>query len=431
MKKLFLALVLLLLPLGVKASEYYIAIDNGQEIIYEEYEVVFKDWLYYFKPSPFGIYEINDIHYVNNVANAFIYYSLGDYFATIQMMIYQNTHPNYHIFLTDESFNYLDNSKTVNYILNQISVFDVNPEFAGKTYYLNTSEELTLEHPYLSRYVLDDYEIIDDKVTFSFSEAGEYIIEFKNKPLNIVDNYFTTEGFQYKPFSIKIIVDDYYDLAIKTYINDVLVPNNISINNNIYKEEEIRLSAGSYNIIDNYTNKTYSYNLEEDSYLTINNYFVNRLETNINIDKICNNDNYYEFTKNDNIYEFSDSLPIGIYKIYTDNLEYVVDFSDESNYDINEGILTFNFYQEINNPPTEEKPEDLEDVQKPDDSETQIPIDDTPVVEPPKIDANDQGNVVIDIPDTNIAFKDNFIYYVEKKYYIFRNYFNNNLYSSI
>ena len=134
---------------------------------------------------------------------------------------------------------------------------------------------------------------------------------------------------------------------------------------------------------------------------------------------------------NDNIYEFSDSLPIGIYKIYTDNLEYVVDFSDESNYDINEGILTFNFYQEINNPPTEEKPEDLEDVQKPDDSETQIPIDDTPVVEPPKIDANDQGNVVIAIPDTNIAFKDNFIYYVEKKYYIFRNYFNNNLYSSI
>ena len=105
-----------MLPLSVKASEFYIAIDNGKEVIYEAYDVVFKDWHYYFKPSPFGTYEINDEYYIHNLAFAQGYYDGDEYFATIQMLIYQNTHPEYNFYLVDKNLEPFDNSWDVKYM---------------------------------------------------------------------------------------------------------------------------------------------------------------------------------------------------------------------------------------------------------------------------------------------------------------------------
>ena len=166
MKKLFLAAVILLLPLSVKASEFYIAIDNGKEVIYEAYDVVFKDWHYYFKPSPFGTYEINDKYYIHNLAFAQGYYDGDEYFATIQMLIYQNTHPEYNFYLVDKNLEPFDNSWDVKYILDRVTNFDTTPSFANETFYLDLNEELSLEATGLSRYIIDNQQIENDQGYF-------------------------------------------------------------------------------------------------------------------------------------------------------------------------------------------------------------------------------------------------------------------------
>lgn len=413
MKKLFLATVILLLPLSVKASEFYIAIDNGKEVIYEAYDVVFKDWHYYFKPSPFGTYEINDEYYIHNLAFAQGYYDGDEYFATIQMLIYQNTHPDYNFYLVDENFKTYDNSWDINYILELVKNFNTVPSFANETFYLDLNEELSLEYSGLSRYIIDDKQIENDQVTFSFAETGKYTINFEAPHLDIVDNYFTIETYVYKPFSIDIVVDRYYDLTLQTYNNGKLVTNNFSINGMSHNDSLVRLSAGTYEITDNYTNKTYTYELLEDSSFVINNYFINKLDTNISIDKICDEDACYEFTKNNNIYEFASGLDAHDYWIYSNDTIYNLDLTNTDNYEIDNGILTFKYFV------------DLTDEDAQDDTTNK----DTPTDEPQN-DA-DSEEIAVEVPDTNIAYMDNLTYYVEKKYYIINCIFNNNLFNSI
>ena len=412
MKKLFILVVMLLLPLSAKANEsqYYIAIDNGREIIYEQYTPVLIDWLYNFKVSPFGTYEINDAYYLNNLAEASTYLGTQENLATIQMLIYQNTHPDYNFYLVDENLNYYDNSAAIEYVLDKIAPYEITPDFANQTFYLDINEELALEHPSLSNYILDDFQINDNTVTMRFSDIGEYVINFHDLGINVAENnYFHTCYFLNKPFSIKVIVNNYYDLTIETYINDQLVTNDFSIDEFNYNDSQIRLSAGNYNIVDNYTNKTYNYELLEDSNLIINNYFVNRLETNIAIDKICDELGCYEFTRNNNIYEFSNKMATHNYQIYSDGTIYNVDFANKDNYEINNGKLTYKYF-----------------VKLPEDNESYIeePIITTPLENP-------NTEIIIAIPDTNITFMDNLTYYVEKKYYIFNNIGNYNLFTSI
>lgn len=413
MKKLFLAAVILLLPLSVKASEFYIAIDNGKEVIYEAYDVVFKDWHYYFKPSPFGTYEINDEYYIHNLAYAQGFYDGDEYFATIQMLIYQNTHPDYNFYLVDENFKAYDNSWDINYILELVKNFNTVPSFANETFYLDLNEELSLEYSGLSRYIIDDKQIENDQVTFSFAETGKYTINFEAPHLDIVDNYFTIETYVYKPFSIDIVVDRYYDLTLQTYNNGELVTNNFSINGMSHNDSLVRLSAGTYEITDNYTNKTYTYELLEDSNFVINNYFINKLDTNISIDKICDEDACYEFTKNNNIYEFASGLDAHDYWIYSNDTIYNLDLTNPDNYEIDNGILTFKYFVDL----TDE------------DAQDNTTNKDTPTDEPQN-DA-DSEEIAVEVPDTNITYMDNLTYYVEKKYYIINRIFNNNLFNSI
>lgn len=413
MKKLFLAAVILLLPLSVKASEFYIAIDNGKEVIYEAYDVVFKDWHYYFKPSPFGTYEINDEYYIHNLAYAQGFYDGDEYFATIQMLIYQNTHPDYNFYLVDENFKAYDNSWDINYILELVKNFNTVPSFANETFYLELNEELSLEYSGLSRYIIDDKQIENDQVTFSFAETGKYTINFEAPHLDIVDNYFTIETYVYKPFSIDIVVDRYYDLTLQTYNNGELVTNNFSINGMSHNDSLVRLSAGTYEITDNYTNKTYTYELLEDSSFVINNYFINKLDTNISIDKICDEDACYEFTKNNNIYEFASGLDAHDYWIYSNDTIYNLDLTNTDNYEIDNGILTFKYFVDL----TDE------------DAQDNTTNKDTPTDEPQN-DA-DSEEIAVEVPDTNITYMDNLTYYVEKKYYIINHIFNNNLFNSI
>ena len=421
MKKLFIAAVILLLPLSVKASEFYIAIDDGREVIYEAYDVVFKDWHYYFKPSPFGTYEINEEYYIHNLAYAQGFYDGDEYFATIQMLIYQNTHPEYDFYLVDKNLKPFDNSWDIDNIINTISYFERIPSFADKTFYLDLFEELSLEETGLSRYIVNGKQIENDQITLRFDETGKYTIDFEAPHLDIVDNYFTVDTYVLKPFSIEIVVDKYYDLTLETYNNGVLVTNNFSINGQSHNDSKIRLSAGTYEITDNYTNKIYTYELLDDSEFIINNYFINKLDTNISIDKICDEDTCYEFTKNNNIYEFASSLDAHSYQIYSSDTTYNLDLTNTDNYEIDNGILTFKYFVDLSD---EEQEETVDDEEKDTTNET------------PQVDESqnevENENVAIKVPDTNIAYMDNLTYYVEKKYYIFNNIFNsNNLFSSI
>ena len=423
MKKLFIAEVILLLPLSVKASEFYIAIDDGREVIYEAYDVVFKDWHYYFKPSPFGTYEINEEYYIHNLAYAQGFYDGDEYFATIQMLIYQNTHPEYDFYLVDKNLKPFDNSWDIDNIINTISYFEGTPSFADKTFYLDLFEELSLEATGLSRYIVNGKQIENDQITLRFDETGKYTIDFEAPHLDIVDNYFTVDTYVLKPFSIEIVVDKYYDLTLETYNNGVLVTNNFSINGQSHNDSKIRLSAGTYEITDNYTNKIYTYELLDDSEFIINNYFINKLDTNISIDKICDEDTCYEFTKNNNIYEFASSLDAHSYQIYSSDTTYNLDLTNTDNYEIDNGILTFKYFVDLSD---EEQKETVDDEEKDTTNET------PQVDEPQNEDESENENVAIKVPDTNIAYMDNLTYYVEKKYYIFNNIFNsNNLFSSI
>lgn len=380
-----------MIPTIVQASSYYIAIDNSKEIIYDKFEIIFKDWHYYFKISPFGNYELKDEYYLNNLAYAQGFYDSPEYFATIQMLIYKAVHPEYNIYLVDENFNYYDNKEIESYILELLEILDSTPKFADETFYLEKNEEITLSNNYLSRYIVDNYEIINDSITFQFTDNGIYEILFNVPKLDINNNYYTVEYYYSRPFYIKFIVEDYYNLGIKTYINDILVNNNITINENNYKETNIRLASKDYIIIDNYTNQKYDIMLDKNQDIIIKNYFINKLKTNLEITNICDENKCFNFSKENDFYEFKEALIPKEYQVYTKDNIYKVDFKNESSYEINEGRLTFNFY-------IEEKDEIKNE---------QIKEEDT---------------IFIDIPNTLITYLDNIYYYVKEKYYNNYNY---------
>lgn len=391
MKKILIALIIFMIPTIVQASSYYIAIDNSKEIIYDKFEIIFKDWHYYFKISPFGNYELKDEYYLNNLAYAQGFYDSPEYFATIQMLIYKAVHPEYNIYLVDENFNYYDNKEIESYILELLEILDSTPKFADETFYLEKNEEITLSNNYLSRYIVDNYEIINDSITFQFTDNGIYEILFNVPKLDINNNYYTVEYYYSRPFYIKFIVEDYYNLGIKTYINDILVNNNITINENNYKETNIRLASKDYIIIDNYTNQKYDIMLDKNQDIIIKNYFINKLKTNLEITNICDENKCFNFSKENDFYELKEALIPKEYQIYTKDNIYKVDFKNESSYEINEGRLTFNFY-------IEEKDEIKNE---------QIKEEDT---------------IFIDIPNTLITYLDNIYYYVKEKYYNNYNY---------
>ena len=391
MKKILIALIIFMIPTIVQASSYYIAIDNSKEIIYDKFEIIFKDWHYYFKISPFGNYELKDEYYLNNLAYAQGFYDSPEYFATIQMLIYKAVHPEYNIYLVDENFNYYDNKEIESYILELLEILDSTPKFADETFYLEKNEEITLSNNYLSRYIVDNYEIINDSITFQFTDNGIYEILFNVPKLDINNNYYTVEYYYSRPFYIKFIVEDYYNLGIKTYINDILVNNNITINENNYKETNIRLASKDYIIIDNYTNQKYDIMLDKDQKIIIKNYFINKLKTNLEITNICDENKCFNFSKENDFYEFKEALIPKEYQVYTKDNIYKVDFKNESSYEINEGRLIFNFY-------IEEKDEIKNE---------QIKEEDT---------------IFIDIPNTLITYLDNIYYYVKEKYYNNYNY---------
>lgn len=400
MKKILIAIIIFMIPIIANATSYYIAIDKGNEIIYDKFDIVFKDWHYYFKISPFGNYEIKDEYYLNNIAFAQGFYDSPEYFATIQMLIYKTVHPEYNIYLVDENFNYYDNTEIEEYILNLLEILDSTPDFANNTYYLENSEEVTLSYNYLSRYIVDDYEIINDSISFKFTENGIYEINFDVPKLEIKNNYYTVEYYYSKPFSIKFVVEDYYDLNIKTYNNDKLVDNNIYINEFNYTKSTIRLPKNDYEIIDNYSNTKYNLKLDKNKELTINNYFINKIKTNIDIYKICDKNKCYGFSNINDTFELSESLTPKIYNIYTSDNMYQIDLRNKDNYEIDNGILTYNLEIDLKEEIIDEEIENN----------------------------NNEDTISINIPNTLITYLDSSYYYVKEKYYNINNINYNNYY---
>ncbi len=110
MKKI-LFLLLLLIPLNVKANEFSIAIQNDESIIYYPYETKRINYLFYFELSPFINYKITDENYINNLSYLSVFDTSDLYITTIQTLIWQHTLPDYTFYIVDENHEKVDNTK--------------------------------------------------------------------------------------------------------------------------------------------------------------------------------------------------------------------------------------------------------------------------------------------------------------------------------
>ena len=110
MKKL-LFLLLMLIPITVKANtNYYIAIQDNEDVTYYPFESQFKDWVYSFEISPFDSFELKDANYINNLAYLSYFDSTEIFQVTIQNLIWQHIHPEYSFYIVDFNYQKIDNS---------------------------------------------------------------------------------------------------------------------------------------------------------------------------------------------------------------------------------------------------------------------------------------------------------------------------------
>ena len=84
--------------------------EKDGEVSYLEYNFKKLNHSYYFKISPFEEYTINDPVYLNNLAYLSSFNEMPDYETTIQLMIWQNTHPDYNFYIVDSNYQTFDNS---------------------------------------------------------------------------------------------------------------------------------------------------------------------------------------------------------------------------------------------------------------------------------------------------------------------------------
>ena len=375
MKKI-LFLLLALIPLSVKANaNYYIAIqDNEKSITYQPFEAIRINHIFYFKLSPFGTddYVISDKNYVNNLAYFSIFDSTELFIATLQVLIWEHTTPNYDFYIVDSNYEVVDNSFALDRINQLENNLIMECEFMNNTYELNPNEELILQSPIkLSGYNVNDSNVIRDNYTIgiNYTTKGTYVINFINKEIDISDNLIAGHDLFIHPFQITIIVDDYQDITISTYLNEELITNNISIydyNNNLVKEsfgkeESIRLKNQQYKFVDQITKEEKVIIIDQNTPdITFNHYNINGLKTDMPITKICQGNTCFSFTKKDNIYLFDTPLVNGYYEIYSNNEMNIYNLNNQENYnqDISYGLLYYITYEKPQDHPQNEESSD-------------------------------------------------------------------------
>ena len=233
MRKLkYLLLVLILFPISVHAAEnYYIAMDEGNKTTYYKFESQLINWIYYYSVSPLKDYTIKDANKINNIAYLCGFLSRDQYQATLQMLIWQNTHPEYHFYLTNENFQPVDNSEELEKVDFYFDLLIDNVIDFQESYQLKPNEVLTLKtKANLKSYVIENATLIDNNtLNISFDKPGNYIVSFKNKDILLNDNLITSKEIYYEPFTINIEVANYYEVTVNTYQDDTKVDNDISI----------------------------------------------------------------------------------------------------------------------------------------------------------------------------------------------------------
>lgn len=406
MKKL-LFLLLMLIPITVKANtNYYIAIQDNEDVTYYLFESQFIDWVYSFEISPFDTFELKDVNYINNLAYLSYFDSTEIFQVTIQNLIWQHIHPEYSFYIVDSNYQKIDNSEQLKRINQIFDTLTLDAEFMNQTYELNPNEELTIKSPASLKSYEINSDILKDNYTISlsFDLKGTYIIKFSNKDLDIVGNIISGHEFFNEPFQITINVDDYYDICINTYQDNELIDSNIliyDIKGNLVKhvtkqENIIRLKNQQYKFVDKLTKEEKVLIIDENTKeITFNHYNINGIKTNMNITKICQEEKCFSFTKENDLYIFDAPLLNGYYDIYSNNEKYTYDFNNQTNYIENSenGLLYFIEYNE-----------DIKD--EPD------------ITEPvPPIEIEEDSEINIAIPDTEITltFKSEHIAIIKKK----------------
>ena len=137
MKKL-LFLLLMLIPITVKANtNYYIAIQDNEDVTYYPFESQFIDWVYSFEISPFDTFELKDVNYINNLAYLSYFDSTEIFQVTIQNLIWQHIHPEYSFYIVDSNYQKIDNSEQLKRINQIFDTLTLDAEFMNQTYELN------------------------------------------------------------------------------------------------------------------------------------------------------------------------------------------------------------------------------------------------------------------------------------------------------
>lgn len=358
LKKLkYLLILLLLIPIGVKASDtYYIAMEKDGEVEYYPYEITKVNHATYFAISPFENYEMKDKNYINNLAYASSFNSTIEYDAAIQIFIWQNIHPDYNFYLVDENYEIYDNSDYINRITNLLSNLDGEVPFKDATFKLKPGEELKLSSPInLNTYNINADILLDNyTISLQYEDLGTYVINFTNKDFQYYNGLINGTQFNYEPFKITIQVDNFIDVKINTYLNNELTSNNVLVcdifeNCQNVTEDTIRVKIGQYKFIDQITQEEVILNVNNNNNsVTFNHYQIFGIKTTMPIDKICQDSTCYPFSHQNDIYVFDKPITNGYYEIYTKgqkvtyNLNLLENYSKDDKY----GLLYNISYEE-------------------------------------------------------------------------------------
>ena len=263
MKKIFfMSFIFLALIISVKANEeYYIMVNDGENITnipYKDKKLMGK---YAFLLSPYDNInildetKINNLAYISNLANDTLIN------VVIQKLIWEETNPTMTFNITKNN-NQIDITNELNYIKEELKKYDKMPSIADKEYEINYKEPLILETKdySLTGYYINENisaNIYENKVEILLNSGGTYNIDFKNKPLNIYDNYVYANNVYYKNFQIKVNVlaneikfnfylpnneDYYFKYSVfnenNEFIEDFILDNN---NNTIYFKKGINV----------------------------------------------------------------------------------------------------------------------------------------------------------------------------------------------
>ena len=336
------------------------------------------------------------------------------------MLIWQNTHPEYHFYLTNENFQPVDNSEELEKVDFYFDLLIDNVIDFQESYQLKPNEVLTLKtKANLKSYVIENATLIDNNtLNISFDKPGNYIVSFKNKDILLNDNLITSKEIYYEPFTINIEVANYYEVTVNTYQDDTKVDNDISIYDINYNliatlvgdKNTISLKEEEYIFKDNKTNQEIKYKVDANNKnIEFIEHLINGIKTDINITKICRNDLCFDFKKENDLYLFSTPLLNGFYDIYTIDQKHSLDLSNTKyyTYDANGRIYKINLSN------TDDNNEELDNIK---DNQNLPNSPNNSDIETDYLDSISSNNEIsIYIPNTSIELPKLTTFYIYKK----------------